>query len=355
MTDYVADARRAKLFSKFNAARALLALKDGRPLTGLEREVNDECEKVKLTENNNACWVPWEAMPRNRAVAMELTRADTVSPASSGGYLTATDLHPAIPALYHNSVTVPLGATVIPDCVGNYGQPTQPGPATAYWLNGESTQVTTSQQTFSQPAGTPKGVGAYTEFSRQLALQSSPTGVQDAVARDLFTLVGLAIDLAALTGNGLQGVPLGILNTSGITTFTGTSFALSTAMGALTDIGDALDGSTGWAADRASAISLRQRLEFSGAGSRAIWEDDVRVGTLAGLPARSTKALAANTLICGSWQYLHIPVWGPGLELSLNPYDTNNFKSGVIGCRVLAYVDTVAVYPGAFAATSTFT
>ncbi len=59
-------------------------------------------------------------------------------------------------------------------------------------------------------------------------------------------------------------------------------------------------------------------------------------------------------MIFGAWRYLHIPVWGPGLELSVNPYAAGNF-SGVIGARVLAYVDTLAVYPGAFAATSTFT
>ncbi len=73
----------------------------------------------------------------------------------------------------------------------------------------------------------------------------------------------------------------GILGTSGITTFSGTTFSLATAMGAITDIGDALDSSAGWAADRASAITLRQRTEF-GAGIRPLWFDNVLNGALAG-------------------------------------------------------------------------
>lgn len=291
--------------------------------------------------------VPWEA----------LVRAVTVASAAGGGYLVpGQKLLPAAEALRPTTLSIQLGGEVVPVSAGNYSQPRQTGVATATWQSAESTVAGQAGQTFGSVSLSPKEVIAYTEVSRQLLLQSNADMV---IRRDLLAVIGRSIDLKALHGSGIAGEPLGITNTPGIGTFSGTTLAIAGVVDAFVALGDGL-GETGGgvAANRTVAGTLRKRAETS-AGTM-IWDGNVVNGTVAGFPARSSTAVAAGNLIVGSWDKLLICVWGGGIELMTNPFGdgvtgTANFQKGIVGIRAICSLDVGVSYPSAFTVAATVT
>lgn len=139
-----------------------------------------------------------------------------VGTASAGGNTVATDLlaQNFIDLLRNRMIVREAGATMLTGLVGNVAIPRQSGGATAYWV-AENTAATESGQTFDQVAMSPKTVGAFTDISRKLLLQSS-IDVESLVRMDLATVLALAIDLASLHGSGSSNQPTGIAATSGI-------------------------------------------------------------------------------------------------------------------------------------------
>ena len=65
-----------------------------------------------------------------------------------------------------------------------------------------------------------KTVGALSKFSHLMNLQSSPD-IEQLIRADFVVLIADAIDTAAITGSGSSNQPLGILNTSGISSVAG--------------------------------------------------------------------------------------------------------------------------------------
>ena len=63
----------------------------------------------------------------------------------------------------------------------------------------------------------PKTLGAFTDVTRQLMIQSS-LDVENLIRNDLAGSMAIAIDNAALEGSGSSGNPTGITNTTGINT-----------------------------------------------------------------------------------------------------------------------------------------
>ena len=64
---------------------------------------------------------------------------------------------------------------------------------------------------------TPKRLTAVTEASRQLMLQSTvPISFENLLRSDLRRSHELALDLAAINGSGVDPIPEGVLNTTGI-------------------------------------------------------------------------------------------------------------------------------------------
>ena len=159
-------------------------------------------------------------------VPYEVQKRDMSTAANGGGYLveTVNDAASFIELLRNRTVVGELGATILSGLKGNITIPKQTAAGTAYWLSNETTSATESNQTIGQLAMSPKTVGAYTEYSRQLMLQSAPA-IDMLIMNDLARVLAIAVDLAALEGNG-SGAPVGIANTSGIGSVTGTSLAM---------------------------------------------------------------------------------------------------------------------------------
>lgn len=334
----------AKQYSVLRAIRAMVD-RDWKG-AGLEREVHEAiCKRAGVSEAaNGGFYVPYEVQKRDM----------TVGTAANGGYLVATDLLAGnfIDLLRNRTVVGQLGATMLTGLVGNVAIPKMTAGGTAYWLTNEATAITESQQTLAQLSLTPKNVGAYTEISRQLMMQSTPDA--DAlVMGDLAKVLGIAIDLAALEGPGTGGAPTGISATSGIGSVTGTSLAYAGILEFQTDVAgsNALASNCAYVTTPAVAALLAQRVKVASTYS-PLWEGNVLDGTMTGFRALSTNQVTAASMVFGDFSQVVIGEWGM-LELALNPYA--NFTAAISGIRAIQTVDVGIRYAGAFSRATTIT
>lgn len=334
-------------YSVFNAVRAVLN-KDWRK-AGLELEAHNEIQKRLGGNplNEQTFFVPTEVQ-----VAKRHKRDMTVAGASGSNYLVGTDNVSFIDLLRNRSVALRMGAARMGGLVGNVTIPRETAATSTYWLSSESTQITEGQPTIGQLSLSPKHVGAYTEISRLLALQSSPDA-ESLVMNDLAKAVALAADVAALHGSGASGQPQGIVGTSGVGSVTGGSLDFADVLEFQTDIGNALEegGSCGYVTTPAVAALLKQRVEISSTYS-PLWVGSILNGNVAGFPAMSSAQVSSGYMIFGAWAQLVIAEWG-SLALEVNPYA--NFQAGIIGVRAMYAMDIGLRVPGAFSVASSVT
>lgn len=183
-------------------------------LTGLEKEVHDELAKTH-PERSAGCLIPNEIFQLNRPRRRDLN-ANTFG--QGGGFVETTVGSDYIPVLRNKLATQRLGVRVLTDLEGNFAIPRQTAPATAYSLPEQAT-LTKSTQTIDQVLLTPHRVGAFCNYSRQLVLQSS-VSIEDFLRDDLNAVIATKLDYLILQGAGGNSEPTGILNTTGIGSFT---------------------------------------------------------------------------------------------------------------------------------------
>ena len=332
---------------RYSVLRALRALVDKDwTNAGFERECHQAIlKRAGIAEApNNGFYVPYEIQQRDL----------TATTGNAGGYVVATDnlAGSFIDLLRNRAVVAQLGATMMTGLVGNVTIPKQTAAGTAYWLTNEATAITESQMTLGQLALSPKNVGAYTELSRQLMLQSSPAA--DAlVMNDLARVLALAIDLAALEGSGASGQPTGISQTAGIGSVTGTSIDYAKVLEFQTDVagGNALAANCAYVTTPAVASLLKQRVAFSSTAS-PLWEGGILDGNLQGFRAVATNSVTAASMVFGDFSQVVIGEWGM-LELALNPYA--NFAAAISGIRAIQTVDIGIRQAGAFSRATSIT
>lgn len=144
-----------------------------------------------------------------------LQRDLTVGTATAGGHTVATDLlSGSFIDMLRNRSSVFSRAMVLDGLVGNIAIPRQTGGATAYWV-AESGAPTESQQAVDQVTMSPKTVGAFTDISRKLLIQSS-LSVENFVRSDIARTIALELDRVGLNGSGASNQPEGVANVSGI-------------------------------------------------------------------------------------------------------------------------------------------
>lgn len=281
-----------------------------------------------------------------------LSRDLNTADAAAGGYLVQTSVASFDEILRNTSVLMRMGATTLSGLRDNVTIPRQSAAATAEWLTTEADTVTESQQTFVQLALSPKTVSAYTEISRKLLLQGS-IGVESLVNADLAAVVGLAADLAGLSGTGAGGQPLGLDNVTGVGSVTGTSIAFEDILEFQTDVaaGNVMPVRGGYVTTPAVASLLIQRVKYTNTAS-PLWEGSIWNGTVQGFPAMSSNQVATAVAYFGDWSKIVVAEWGT-LEIDTNPYA--GFTAGIIGVRAMYSVDVGVRYPVAFSRAGSIT
>jgi HK97 family phage major capsid protein len=276
----------------------------------------------------------------------------TVATANAGGYAVGTSNQGFIELLRNSTIVFALGARRLGGLTDNVTIPRQSSGATAYWLSTEATAVTEAQLVLGQVSLTPKTVGAYTEISRLLTLQSNPD-MENLVMADLAAQVGIDIDAKAINGSGSSGQPTGLLNTSGVGSVTGTSIAYAGIIEFMTDVfgNNALSQSSAFAGTGVVAGLLKQRVKFSSTAS-PLWEGRLEDGQVDGYRAMASNQVPSGTLIFGDWAQMIVAEWGV-LEIAINP--AANFQAGIIGVRAMASIDIGVRVPGAFSIATSVT
>ena len=304
--------------------------------------------------------------PQGVFVPPEVLRRDlTVGTNTAGGYTVATDLLAAnfIELLRNRMVVKQAGATVLSGLVGDIAIPKQTGGATAYWV-AESGAPTESQQTFGQLALTPKTVGAYTDLSRKLLLQSS-IDIENLVRTDLATVLAIAIDLASLHGSGAGNQPTGIASTTSIGSVAGGTNGLAPAWSHIVSLeteiaqDNADVGNLAYITNAKVRGKLKTVYTNATYGEIPVWQTGSGgVGSLNGYPAyvtnqvssTLTKGSASGTcsaIFYGNWADLIIGMWG-GVDILADPY--TNSTSGTVRVVALSDVDLGVRHAESFAA-----
>ncbi|MEW6415967.1 MAG: phage major capsid protein [Pseudomonadota bacterium] len=336
-----------KEVERFSFVRAINAQIDpnyARREAGFELEVSKACEQA-YGKQPQGLFVPGEVLRYQRRDLVTSTPA-------AGGYLVATD-HLAesfIALLRKRTYVIAMGATTLADLNGNAAIPSQTGAGSAFWV-AEGGAPTESQQTFGQVPLTPKTVGAYTDFTRRMMLQSSPD-IESMVRADLAQVVAVEVDRAAISGSGTSNEPLGILNTSGIG-----AVAIGTDGGPITwekvlELEEALatldadQGMLGYLTNPAVRRALKGTTKVaSDAGAGFIWEpgregygmlNGYRAAASNNIPGNLTKGAGTNLSACifANWRDLVIAQWG-GLDIFVDKF--THGTSG--GTRVVALLD----------------
>jgi len=342
--------KEAQRFSFMRALNALANPKDrqAQEAAAFERDCS-EAYGAKLGRQAQGFFVPVEVQQRDM----------TVGTATAGGHTVATNLLAAnfIDLLRNKMALTGLGAQFMGGLVGNIAIPRQTGGATAYWV-AESGAPTESHAAFDQVAMSPKTVGAYSDISRKLLLQSS-IDVEAFVRNDLATVLALAIDLAAINGQGASNEPKGVLKVSGIGSVAGGTNGLAPTWGNIVDlesqvaVANADVGSMGYLTNAKVRGKLKTSSKVSGQNG-FIWEDGSVNGYNAvvsnQVPSNLTKGSAAgvcSAIVFGNWADLIVGQWGT-LDLMVDPYSGST--SGTVRVVALQDVDIAVRNAVSFAA-----
>lgn len=329
-------------FSFFRAINALANPTDRRAqdAAGFEFEAS-AATADRLGREPTGFFVPEDVLRAKRDL--------TVGTNTAGGHTVATDLlaDSFIDKLDNSMAVVSAGATVLRDLNGNVAIPRATSGATAYWV-AESGSITESAQAFDQVSMSPKTVGAFTEISRKLLLQSS-IDIEAFVRNDLALRLALAIDNKALEGDGSSNTPTGIVNATGVGSV---AFASATAgaatWGEIVDVetevsqDNALLGRLAYLTNAAEAGYLKQTVKESGQAMYMMAN-----GEMNGYPVVVTNNLTTSgQILFGNWADLLIGYWG-GLDINID--SATGSASGTLRIVALQDVDVAVRHGESFA------
>lgn len=294
-------------------------------------------------------------------LAAGFSRDLTVGTPTAGGNLVATELRSDsfIDVLRNAMALEQLGITTLTDLNGNVAIPRQTGGATGYWV-AEGGTTTESQPAFDQVALTPKTVGAFTDISRQLLLQSS-LSIEALVRGDLAKIIALELDRAGLTGSGTSNQPRGVLNTSGIGSVVGGTNGLAPTYDHMVDLetavanANAAMGNMGYLTNTKVRGKLKKTQRFAGTNGDPVWErgneiNGYKTAISNQVPSNLTKGTSAgvcSAIAFGNWSDLIMGMWG-GLDVLVNPYI--NSTTGTVRIEVFQSADIAVRHPESFAA-----
>jgi HK97 family phage major capsid protein len=336
---------------RYSLFRAIRAMKYGAQNSkvfedaAFERECSREVGKRLGREISDSYFVPSEVL--QRPLDAVITRAMATTPGAKGGYTVGVDNLGFIDIVRVRSVAMSMGARILSGLVGNVSWGRQTGKVSVTWQAGEGVSVTAADQTLGQLSMTPKTCIAITDVSEQLLAQTS-RAAEDFVAADLARAVAIdGVDYAVINGTG-GAQPLGIKNTTGVTTgqdAATATYAKILAFPGVAGTANAVRGNPGFVTNAAGAIILMQKQRFTSTDT-PLWNGNMFDGTLVGLRAMSSEQLASGNLIFGSWDEVVIGEWGV-LELSTDRGGTR-FNTAQVGIRAMWMVDVLVRYPQGF-------
>ena len=251
-----------------------------------------------------------------------------------------------IDVLRNASSVMQAGATMLGGLSGDVKIPKKTAAATAAWIASEGGAAAESEMTVGQVTMTPKTLGAFTDVTRQLLIQSS-LDVEALIRNDLTSAIALTIDKAGLEGAGTSGAPTGILSTSGVNTVTAFSAANPTFAEVVTletavAEDNALMGNLAYILPAGMYGALKTTEKAAGTAQFVIEPG----GTMNGYRAIVSNQATAGNLYFGNFSDLLIGMFG-GLDIVVDPYTAST--TGTIRVVALQSVDVAVRHAVSFA------
>jgi HK97 family phage major capsid protein len=249
-----------------------------------------------------------------------------------------------IDVLRNASSVMAAGATMLNGLSGDVKIPKKLSAANANWISSEGGSAAESEMTVGSVSLSPKTLGAYTDVTRQLLIQSS-LSVENLIRDDLVQALGLAIDKAALEGTGTGGQPTGILNTTGINTTTfgaaNPTFAEMVAMETAIAEDNALANAMSYIMPASMYGALKTTEKASGTAQFVVEQG----GTVNGYRTIVSNQATAGNAYFGNFSDLLVGMFG-GLDITVDPY--THSTSGTVRVVALQSVDTAVRHAQSF-------
>ncbi|AUH34644.1 phage major capsid protein [Paracoccus tegillarcae] len=263
----------AEMMGRFELRQVVLALDEGRALSGQTAEIVQE---MRNAGGYRGIPVPLDVLEQRNTVA-----ADVPNPVQT---------RPIIDRLFPASVAAKLGVQTINIAQGSVEWPVATAGAIAGWAATEGANVPGPNpfQTAERALAPDHTLGAHMRITRK-ALKQAGEGLEQAVRRDMSAAIGAELDRAVLMGSGAAGQPLGIVPGAAIYGIT------STAVGA----------AASWAAFRAEVVAFMEANAISAASGvnmafePAIWaelDDTLIAGTAVSEWDRLVKHIPAGNI-----------------------------------------------------------
>lgn len=251
-----------------------------------------------------------------------------------------------IDVLRNASSVMQAGATMLSGLQGDVKIPRKTAASSAGWISTEGGASAESEPTLGQVTMSPKTLGAHTDVTRLMMMQSS-LDIEALIRNDLSTSIAQAIDLGALAGSGSSGQPTGIANTTGInapTAFAAANptFAEVVAMETAVAEDNALMGNLAYILPAGMYGALKTTTKDSGSGQFVVAPD----GTMNGYRAIVSNQATAGDLYFGNFSDLLIGMYG-GLDITVDPF--TNSTSGTVRIVALQTVDVAVRHAVSFA------
>ncbi|MCX9104007.1 phage major capsid protein [Aeromonas veronii] len=320
-------------YSIFRAVRALQpnATRADREAAAFELECSETAQR-QLGKTAQGILIPQDVL--NSRAFNAGGAANTPNGAQSGqNMVDTTFMGGSFIDMLRNRTTIMRLATTMGGLVGNVDVPRQTGGATAYWL-GEGEDAQEGTPTIGQLELSPKTLGAFTDITRRLLMQSS-MDAEGIVRRDLVNAMAQAIDFAGYYGSGAGNQPRGIKNYTGINAVdfaaAQPTFEELVAMESAIAADNADIGQMGYIGNATFRGHCKTKPKFGTGTESTIWEPG---NTINGYNTEISNQIAAGDVFFGNFADMLIGMWG-GLDLTVDPYSLS--KSG--GLRIVVFQD----------------
>ena len=333
------EAKEVRRFSLMNAIRAMANPTDRRAQEAAAFEFEAAAEAAKRAGvEAQGLYVPADVLRSwNKRDLNTSDDSAMVAEAYRGGDF--------IDVLRNQSSVMQAGATMLTGLSGDVKIPRKTAASTAAWISTEGGAAAESEPTFGQVTMSPKTVGAFTDITRLMMMQSS-LDIENLVRNDLSTGIALQIDNGALQGAGTGGAPTGIANTSGINTPTAfaaanPTFAEVVAMETAVAEDNALMGNLAYILPAGMAGALKTTAKDAGSGQFVL-----AGGEINGYRAIVSNQVTAGDLYFGNFADLLIGMYG-GLDITVDPYTAST--SGTVRIVALQSIDVAVRHAVSFA------
>ncbi len=261
--------------------------------------------------------------------------------ATAGANLVGTNLQANEwePMLRDKSIASKMGVRRLTVNGGNITFPRQTGAASAYWP-GEGSTFTESNQTFGLVTAMPNEVGTWTDVSRRLLVQGTPS-VEMILREDLINTIMLSEEAQLFAGAGTN-YPTGIINTSSVGTVTAANINWQGAVEFETDIQTAnADVSNMWYAFNAAGTGVLKTRPKEAGFPMYLLEN----GQMNGYGVAVSNLIASGYGFFGDWSKALLITWG---AIEIIPDIVGQAATGMVRFNVFHLMDVAIKQPAAF-------